>query len=120
VPICRLLTAIERGDLFLPADEPHWHKWLEALQGLITPDGPWARPLVRAICHCPAAPGADSNSVVRLTIAVYFTRLLFELIACEQVKTDPSSQENPKSLKTLNPNYKKTLNPKTLLKTPKP
>jgi len=55
----------------------------EALAGLVKPDGPWKCPVAR--CVAVPAPGAASDNDLRLTFHVFFSRLAFELIACDHV-----------------------------------
>jgi hypothetical protein len=86
IPVGKLLTQVRRGGL-VPEEE--WvFAWLESVQRYIEPDGsPWKTPLMRVVCHPRATNSTNPEDELLIDCHVYFSRLLFYLIADTPLKT---------------------------------
>lgn len=93
IPVGGLAAAAAGGDVLIAED--HGAQLLSALVSAVHPvTSPWKVPLLRCVCvNNPVATqggggggGGDTGEQVTLTLAIYASRLMFELIACDEIK----------------------------------
>ena len=97
VPVNRLYEALDAGAVVF--DEPHAPRLVASLAAAQHPHtSPWRVPLIRAVCvlgDAEGSPEKDDDAATDpdpdksrrvLTFAAYANRLMFELIACDEIK----------------------------------
>lgn len=89
IPVGKLAAAAVAGDVVIRED--HGLRLLQALASAAHPvTSPWRVPLLRCVCVNDPRPivttGEPDEGAVELTLACYASRLMFELIACDEIK----------------------------------
>ena len=89
LPVNRLYERVNAGELVV--SEPHGPQLIASLAASQHPiTSPWGVPLTRCVCVNAPEPSDDlaeaDSGAVTLTLACYAGRLMFELIACDEIK----------------------------------